>query len=602
MAQLDEARTISDTVAAHVSDHNQLHTKANYVFDVTDFGATGDGVTDDTAAIQAAIDAAEAVAPASVYFPNTASDYSVSSQLNINTAGVTVFGEGNGSKIKVDADSIRLFYVTVSDVTFHSLFLEGFAYGTSNYTVSPSMAGEHGITFVGASSSAYLSNVHVKDCKIKRFSGTGVAAQFIEDFSIVNNRIEDITHSGVSIISGRQGTISSNDVDDVGEPTEQGASAPVDSYGIALSRVEHDSLATHPRPSDVTIANNVVKNVPNWEGIDTHGGHRIVVNGNQVYGCRIGVAIVPCDRSNGDSYFAPRDITVTGNVIDSGLTDGTAHAGISFAGASFGDSFTGEDADDVVDMVAHEYADGDEVWPSGLTGGSGLVSHQYYYVINAATDTFQLSATRGGGAVSFGSDITVGLMNHVFEAATGTISGNTVRGHGLETNANMGALYIVVTEALTVTANVFIQPSAYGINLYNNNRNYTVIGNTVIDAWSDTVTVPSAIALRSVHNDGVIIGNTLRGGRSKTAATYVNVRGLYNVGTVEQSNIIYGNDMAVAATPYSDSGSSFRWSAYGAAPAAKPTVTGARDDGTALADLLTELATLGLITDSSTAS
>ncbi len=41
---------------------------------------------------------------------------------------------------------------------------------------------------------------------------------------------------------------------------------------------------------------------------------------------------------------------------------------------------------------------------------------------------------------------------------------------------------------------------------------------------------------------------------------------------------------------------------YNTAPQAKPTVTGARDDGTALADLLTELATLGLLTDSSTAS
>lgn len=40
---------------------------------------------------------------------------------------------------------------------------------------------------------------------------------------------------------------------------------------------------------------------------------------------------------------------------------------------------------------------------------------------------------------------------------------------------------------------------------------------------------------------------------------------------------------------------------YGAAPVAKPTVTGSRTDGTALASLLTALATLGLITDSSTA-
>ncbi len=40
---------------------------------------------------------------------------------------------------------------------------------------------------------------------------------------------------------------------------------------------------------------------------------------------------------------------------------------------------------------------------------------------------------------------------------------------------------------------------------------------------------------------------------------------------------------------------------FGATPASKPTVTGSRADGTALQSLLTALATLGLITDSSTA-
>ncbi len=43
MAQMDEARTTADTIANHVSDHNQLHSKANYVFDVKDYGAVGDG-------------------------------------------------------------------------------------------------------------------------------------------------------------------------------------------------------------------------------------------------------------------------------------------------------------------------------------------------------------------------------------------------------------------------------------------------------------------------------------------------------------------------------------------------------------------------------
>lgn len=42
-------------------------------FNVRDFGAVGDGATDDTEAIQAAIDAAEAAGGGTVYFP--AGDY-----------------------------------------------------------------------------------------------------------------------------------------------------------------------------------------------------------------------------------------------------------------------------------------------------------------------------------------------------------------------------------------------------------------------------------------------------------------------------------------------------------------------------------------------
>ena len=58
MAQLDAARTVSDTVANHVSDHNVLHGKANYIHDVMDYGATGDG-SNDSLAVQSAIDDAE---------------------------------------------------------------------------------------------------------------------------------------------------------------------------------------------------------------------------------------------------------------------------------------------------------------------------------------------------------------------------------------------------------------------------------------------------------------------------------------------------------------------------------------------------------------
>ena len=62
------------------------------VFNVKDYGAVGDGVTDDSAAIQAAIDAAE-VDGGSVYFP--AGDYNVTATLTLQADGVRLVGAGS---------------------------------------------------------------------------------------------------------------------------------------------------------------------------------------------------------------------------------------------------------------------------------------------------------------------------------------------------------------------------------------------------------------------------------------------------------------------------------------------------------------------------
>lgn len=72
---------------------------------VKDFGAVGDGVTNDTAAIQAAIDHVS-LARGSVFFPP--GTYLISSTLNITSNGVVLFGAGrNVSKINVSVGSIN---------------------------------------------------------------------------------------------------------------------------------------------------------------------------------------------------------------------------------------------------------------------------------------------------------------------------------------------------------------------------------------------------------------------------------------------------------------------------------------------------------------
>lgn len=71
-------------------------------------------------------------------------------------------------------------------------------------------------------------------------------------------------------------------------------------------------------------------------------------------------------------------------------------------------------ADDIIDTAtAHGYAAGDRVVFPSLTGGAGLTANRVYYVIaaNLAATTFQVSATAGGAAVNFTTDITAGTVS-----------------------------------------------------------------------------------------------------------------------------------------------------------------------------------------------
>jgi len=84
--------------SGHIADHNAIvaevatHVvKGSLVYNVKDYGAVGNGTTDDTAAIQAAVTAASAVA-GTVYFP--AATYKLTATLTISTSGVHLLGAG----------------------------------------------------------------------------------------------------------------------------------------------------------------------------------------------------------------------------------------------------------------------------------------------------------------------------------------------------------------------------------------------------------------------------------------------------------------------------------------------------------------------------
>lgn len=106
------------------------------------------------------------------------------------------------------------------------------------------------------------------------------------------------------------------------------------------------------------------------------------------------------------------------------LTRGTAgdYRGVRFltstritpmAGADVTLSNPSAAADDIIDTTAaHGFVAGDRVRFTALTGGAGLSTNTDYYVIaaNLAAQTFQVSATPGGTAVNFTTDITAGTV------------------------------------------------------------------------------------------------------------------------------------------------------------------------------------------------
>lgn len=106
-----------------------IRDKLRDIVSVKDFGATGDGTTDDTTAIQAAFDAVK-VAGGGVFFP--AGTYRITSQLSLASAiGVSLYGECAGagsiasSQLAFDftGSDAALTFKSSSDCSMHDLLV-----------------------------------------------------------------------------------------------------------------------------------------------------------------------------------------------------------------------------------------------------------------------------------------------------------------------------------------------------------------------------------------------------------------------------------------------------------------------------------------------
>jgi len=183
---------------ADAVDAGKITTAEKPTYDVTSYGAEGDGATDDTAAIQSAIDAAIANNGGTVYLPR--GTYIISDELVVGDS-ITIRGDGrDATTIRTDQQGSGASFpgtmITGTDVAnFHleSVSMEG-----------PGENASYGaMVYFGRNNADNVPNVTVRDVL-----GDGFAADnaFAINTPIMcgfrNLRIQKVAGSGIGMVNG----------------------------------------------------------------------------------------------------------------------------------------------------------------------------------------------------------------------------------------------------------------------------------------------------------------------------------------------------------------------------------------------------------------
>lgn len=272
------------------------------------FGASGDGVADDTAAIAASIAAGRVID-----FGDSTNTYKITSTINLNAANCEFIGQG----AKIDASAITdvAIQISASSVRVNGLELIG---PVANDTY---LATSFGIRVTGTVG-ARLTDVEIAQNYIHNFGLTAIRCDFVNYVNIVENRLEYCGYAGVQILSGNDCLIDKNKIFRMFPGSGAGVIGASAAYGVHITRNAALSLADAPRSERVTVSQNNVRSIPTWEGLDTHGGLNILFVGNQIQDCWVGGNAIHAD--GGGDLCPAISVAFVGNTFQAGNTPGAA--------------------------------------------------------------------------------------------------------------------------------------------------------------------------------------------------------------------------------------------------------------------------------------
>ncbi|MGF7228757.1 MAG: beta strand repeat-containing protein [Candidatus Saccharibacteria bacterium] len=312
------ASSSSAAVWGSPTDTSAVH-KGDLVFNVKDYGAVGNGSTNDTTAIQNAINAATAASGGVVYFP--AATYLLGSSLTPKS-NVTLLGTGAGSIIitSYTGNAIYASTTTFSDFTVESLTFQG---SVNQFPSTPTRGRTtsgvgiqtalylDGSLDPGNSSGGTITNFNMRHCIIEncsalpiRIAGVSGVVRVTEN-NFYNNQDVGFIYNQEVIFSNNHVLMSADN-------------------GVSISRGNNKITCTGN-----TFENCCYNGI--WlTGFDD-GTHNLNLVGPTNFSCtgntiiNVGYNGIICDQ-------APQNGSITGNTINQGYFRGPSDAPVDTVG------------------------------------------------------------------------------------------------------------------------------------------------------------------------------------------------------------------------------------------------------------------------------
>jgi len=339
------------------------------VANVKNYGAKGDGVTDDTTAINNALSSGAAI----VYFPSTSAYYKVSGSLNVKS-NTTLLG-GKYSFIYNDTTSaVPVISIVgtstnrLSNITIKGLMIRNGTASTNTYT-----SGKDGIKI------EYADNVTIEDCYITEIQGGyGLRTKYSTNISVRNNTFYRCTYSCFTVFVECENIKVENNIFD----TSTGQNT-ANNYLFATGGENTNEGSYFCK--NVWVVNNKFLNNPRWEGIDTHGCENIWIENNYVENVEIGIMIGVSLGYVSNPVL--KNCYIRNNIIKQG-NGGNNYYGIACKGSSNSSSYV---------PAENVYIENNHIVGFGSTASNTVGAITIYLVRNITINNNKIELFSGSG-------------------------------------------------------------------------------------------------------------------------------------------------------------------------------------------------------------